>query len=71
MMRSGDSGEAERLCRREAERHSGMIPNTTRGLATLASRLGKIVSGFVKRNLSGSQLTELINTAPSHAIYTI
>ena len=26
---SGDSGEAERLFRREAERHSGMIPNTT------------------------------------------
>ena len=25
---SGDSGEAERLFRREAERHSGMIPNT-------------------------------------------
>jgi hypothetical protein len=24
----GDSGEAERLFRREAERHSGMIPNT-------------------------------------------
>jgi hypothetical protein len=26
--RFGDSGEAERLFRREAERHSGMIPNT-------------------------------------------
>jgi hypothetical protein len=25
-----DSGEAERLFRREAERHSGMIPNTIR-----------------------------------------
>ena len=25
---SGDSGEAERLFRKEAERHSGMIPNT-------------------------------------------
>lgn len=25
---TGDSGEAERLFRREAERHSGMIPNT-------------------------------------------
>jgi hypothetical protein len=24
----GDSGEAERLFRREVERHSGMIPNT-------------------------------------------
>jgi len=24
----GDSGEAERLFRKEAERHSGMIPNT-------------------------------------------
>jgi hypothetical protein len=24
----GDSGEAERLFRREAERHSGMMPNT-------------------------------------------
>ena len=24
----GDSGEAERLFRRESERHSGMIPNT-------------------------------------------
>jgi FPC/CPF motif-containing protein YcgG len=24
----GDSGEAERYFRREAERHSGMIPNT-------------------------------------------
>jgi hypothetical protein len=24
----GDSGEAERLFRAEAERHSGMIPNT-------------------------------------------
>jgi hypothetical protein len=24
----GDSGEAERSFRREAERHSGMIPNT-------------------------------------------
>ena len=25
---TGDSGEAERSFRREAERHSGMIPNT-------------------------------------------
>jgi len=25
---TGDSGEAERTFRREAERHSGMIPNT-------------------------------------------
>ena len=25
---NGDSGEAERSFRREAERHSGMIPNT-------------------------------------------
>jgi len=25
---NGDSGEAERLFRKEAERHSGMIPNT-------------------------------------------
>jgi hypothetical protein len=25
---AGDSGEAERTFRREAERHSGMIPNT-------------------------------------------
>ena len=25
---AGDSGEAERSFRREAERHSGMIPNT-------------------------------------------
>ena len=25
---AGDSGEAERLFRKEAERHSGMIPNT-------------------------------------------
>jgi hypothetical protein len=25
---NGDSGEAERLFRSEAERHSGMIPNT-------------------------------------------
>jgi len=25
---SGDSGEGERSFRREAERHSGMIPNT-------------------------------------------
>jgi hypothetical protein len=25
---AGDSGKAERLFRREAERHSGMIPNT-------------------------------------------
>jgi hypothetical protein len=24
----GDSGQAERLFRREAERHSGMVPNT-------------------------------------------
>jgi hypothetical protein len=28
LARPGDSGEAERLFRREAERHSGMIPNT-------------------------------------------
>jgi len=27
-VRAGDSGEAERSFRREAERHSGMIPNT-------------------------------------------
>jgi hypothetical protein len=27
-VRTGDSGEAERSFRREAERHSGMIPNT-------------------------------------------
>ena len=27
-MGNGDSGEAERSFRREAERHSGMIPNT-------------------------------------------
>jgi hypothetical protein len=25
----GDSGEAERLFRKQTERHSGMIPNTT------------------------------------------
>jgi hypothetical protein len=24
----GDSGEAERIFRKESERHSGMIPNT-------------------------------------------
>ena len=35
----GDSGEAERSFRKEAERHSGMNPNTI--VATLASRLCK------------------------------
>src|SRR5438552_654627 len=52
---AGDSGEAERLFRMDAERHSGINPEHHRSVATLAPRLCGKVFGFVKENLSGAQ----------------
>jgi hypothetical protein len=49
-----DSGEAERLFRREAERHSVMNPNTI-GASDAGISIVQEVFGFVKRNLSGAR----------------
>jgi hypothetical protein len=52
--RTGDSGEAERIFRKESERHSGMNPNiiepSDAGISIVQGMFG-----FVKRNLSGAQ----------------
>jgi hypothetical protein len=45
-----DSGEAERCFRREAERHSGMNPNTLGAIATLAIRFCEKCSASLRKN---------------------
>ncbi len=48
----GDSGEAERSFRREAERHSGIIPNAIGERSDAGFLIVREVFGFVKENLS-------------------
>ena len=52
---TGDSGEAERWFRQEAERHSGMIPNTIGERSDAGNSILQEVFGFVKRNMSGAK----------------